>query len=151
MTQEADQTTAQTILLVEDDEAMRELLLSALSMETDYEVLTMSSDKETIQRLAEVRSVKPQLILLDFRLPTMTGLELIDILRKQRGLKTVPAIIITAFKLNKEMERRLQERNITKLEKPFDLEEFLCYIEQTLLSQRSAVTDRQAMLPGQDH
>src|SRR5215472_8613866 len=144
MTQEAGQSTAQTILLVEDDEEIRELLLSALSMETDYEVLTMSNDAETIQRLAEVRSVKPQLILLDFRLPTMTGLELYDILRKQRGLKNVPAIIITAFKLNKEMERRLQEQNITKLEKPFDLEEFLCYIEQALLSQSS---DRQAMLP----
>lgn len=151
MTQEADQTTAQTILLVEDDEEIRELLLSTLSMETDYEVLTMSSDAETIQRLAEVRSVKPQLILLDFRLPTMTGLELIDILRKQRGLKNVPAIIITAFKLNKEIESRLQEQNITKLEKPFDLEEFLCYIEQALLSQRSAVTDRQAKLTGQAH
>ena len=149
MTQEADQTTAQTILLVEDDKGIRELLLSALSMETDYEVLTMSSDTETIQRLAEVRSVKPQLILLDFRLPTMTGLELIDILHKQRGLKNVPAIIITAFKLNKEIEGRLQEQNITKLEKPFDLEEFLCYIEQALLSQRSAVTDRQAKLTGQ--
>ena len=131
MTQEADQSTAQTILLVEDDEEMRELLLSALSMETDYKVLTMSSDAETLQRLAEVRSVKPLLFLLDFRLPTMTGLELNDILRKQRGLKHVPAIIITAFKLNKEIERRLQERNITKLEKPFDLEDFLCYIEQT--------------------
>jgi CheY-like chemotaxis protein len=131
MTQEADQSTAQTILLVEDDEEMRELLRSALSMETDYEVLTMSSDAETLQRLAEVRSVKPLLFLLDFRLPTMTGLELNDVLHKQRGLKNVPAIIITAFQLNKEIERRLQERNITKLEKPFDLEDFLCYIEQT--------------------
>lgn len=142
MTQEADKTTALTILLVEDDKEIRELLLSALSMETDYEVLTMSSDTETMQRLAEVRGAKPQLILLDFRLPTMTGLELIDILRKHRGLKKVPAIIITAFKLNKEIECRLQERNITKLEKPFDLEDFLCYIEQALLSQTPAVTDR---------
>jgi hypothetical protein len=35
------------------------------------------------------------------------------------------------------------------LEKPFDLEDFLSYVEQTLFSQQSAMTDISAILPGQ--
>lgn len=134
MTLEEQPTTPKTILLVEDDEAISELLTHIITMETDYNVLTMSSDAEVITRLAEIQEIKPVLFLLDYQLPTMTSLELYDILHKQKGLESVPTIIITALQFNEYLERRLQERNVTKLEKPFDLEDFLCYIEQTLMS-----------------
>jgi CheY-like chemotaxis protein len=80
----------------------------------------------------------------------MTGLDLCDLLHAQRGLENVPAIIMTASRFKKNIESRLLEREITMLEKPFDLEDFLCYIEQTLLSQRTVVTDIRALLPGQE-
>lgn len=150
MAQEMHQTTAKTILLVEDDEDIRELLLHAFTIETDYEVLAMKNGAETIRRLDEVFNLKPVLFLLNYRLPTMTGLELYDILHAQRGLQNVPAIIISAFQLTKNIKRRLHAREITLLEKPFDIEDFLCYIEQTLLSQRSAIADIRALLPGQE-
>lgn len=146
MIQEGQTTTVQTILLVEDDENIRELLTRYITMETDYEVLSMEGDAEVIERLAEIRAIKPVLFLLDYRLPTMTSLELYDILHKEVELQSVPAIIITAFRLNKKIERKLQERDITKLEKPFDLEDFLCFIEQTLLSNKSSVTDIRSII-----
>ena len=147
MAQEMHQTTAKTILLVEDDEDIRELLLRTFTIETDYEVLALKSDAETIRRLDEVLNLKPVLFLLNYRLPTMTGLELYDILHAQRGLQNVPAIIISAFQLTKSIKRRLQVRDITLLEKPFDLEDFLSFIEQTLLSQQSAIADIRELLP----
>lgn len=150
MAQEMQQTTSKTILLVEDDEDIRELLLRTFTIETDYQVLALRSDAETIERLPEILTLKPVLFLLNYRLPTMTGLELYDILHAQRGLQNVPAIIISAFQLTKNIKRRLHARDITLLEKPFDLEDFLCYIEQILLSQRSAMADIQALLPGQE-
>jgi CheY-like chemotaxis protein len=150
MTQDMHQSTAKTILLVEDDADIRELLLRTFTIETDYEVLTMRSGAETIERLAEVLTLKPVLFILNYRLPTMTGLELYDILHAQPGLQNVPAIIISAFQLTKNIKRRLHARGITLLEKPFDLEDFLCYIEQTLLSQQSAIADIRDLLPGQE-
>lgn len=147
MAQEMHQTPAKTILLVEDDEDIRELLLRTFTIETDYEVLALKSDAETIRRLDEVLTLKPVLFLLNYRLPTMTGLELYDILHAQRGLQNVPAIIISAFQLTKSIKRRLQVRDITLLEKPFDLEDFLSFIEQTLLSQQSAIADIRELLP----
>lgn len=150
MAQEMQQTTSKTILLVEDDEDIRELLLRTFTIETDYQVLALRSDAETIERLPEILTLKPVLFLLNYRLPTMTGLELYDILHAQRGLQNVPAIIISAFQLTKNIKRRLHARDITLLEKPFDLEDFLCYIEQILLSQRSTMADIQALLPGQE-
>ena len=146
MAQKEQPTSAKTILLVEDDENIRELLTRIITIETDYEVLFMNSDSEVIERLAEVRSIKPILFLLDYQLPTMTSLELYDILHKQKELQDVPTIIITAFQLDKQIERRLQERDIKKLEKPFDLEDFLSYIEQTLLSNKSSVTDIRSII-----
>jgi DNA-binding NtrC family response regulator len=150
MTQEANQSKANTIVLVEDDEDIRELLLRTITMETEYEVVAMRSDGEMIERLPEVRALKPVLFLLDYRLPTMTGLDLYDLLHTQRDLESVPAIIMTAFRFKKDVVRKLHERDVTMLEKPFDLEDFLCYIEQTLLSQRTVVTDIRALLHGQE-
>ena len=147
MAQEMHQTTAKTILLVEDDEDIRELLLRTFSIETDYEVLALKSGAETIRRLDEVLNLKPVLFLLNYRLPTMTGLELYGILHAQQGLQNVPAIIISAFQLTKSIKSRLHARDIMLLEKPFDLEDFLSFIEQTLLSQQSAIADIRELLP----
>lgn len=147
MTQEAQQGPAKTILLVEDDDSIRGLLTSVITSETDYQVLPMSSDAEVFQRLDEVRAIKPVLLLLDYRLPTMTGLGVYDHLHALEELKDIPALIITAYQLNEDIEARLRERDIAKLEKPFDLEDFLSYIEQTIRMNQISVADIRAIVP----
>jgi DNA-binding NtrC family response regulator len=59
MAQEIHQATAKTILLVEDEEDIRELLLRAFTLETDYEVMALKSSAETIRRLDEVLNLNP--------------------------------------------------------------------------------------------
>jgi CheY-like chemotaxis protein len=88
MSHETHQTTAKTILFVEDDEDIRELLLRTFTIETDYQVLALRSDAETIERLPEILTLKPVLFLLNYHLPMMTGLELYDILHAQQEHKT---------------------------------------------------------------
>ena len=121
-----------TILIVEDDEDTREFLTLAISTETPFHVFSTVSAIETLQRLNEVQAAQPALLMLDYRLASMTALELYDRLCVKTELGNVPTIIITAEHLNEETQRALGERNIRLLEKPFELSELLSCIQQAL-------------------
>ncbi len=121
-----------TILIVEDDEATREFLTLAITTETPYQVFSLGSATETFQRLNEIQAAKPALLILDYRLTSMTALELYDRLYGTAELKNIPTIIITAGHLDEETQRALGERNMQFLEKPFDLNELISCIGQAV-------------------
>jgi DNA-binding response OmpR family regulator len=141
MAEDAQQFTAKTILLVEDDEDTREFLTLAITTETTYHILSMGSGLETLQSLDEVLARRPVLLMLDYRLPAMTALDLYYRLRTTKELENVPAIIITADPLDMETRRTLKELNIAVLEKPFDLNELIYFIEQAVRLEALAVID----------
>src|SRR5258708_13383420 len=94
MAEDAQQFTAKTILLVEDDEDTREFLAVAIATETTYHILSMGSGLETLQSLDEVLARRPVLLMLDYRLPTMTALDLYYRLHTITGLENLPPIFI---------------------------------------------------------
>jgi CheY-like chemotaxis protein len=143
MAEDAQQFTAKTILLVEDDEDTREFLAVAIATETAYHILSMGSGLETLQSLDEVLARRPVLLMLDYRLPSMTALDLYYRLRTIPELENVPAIIITADPLNIETRRTFKELNIAVLEKPFDLNELISFIEQAVRPKALTVIDSQ--------
>jgi DNA-binding response OmpR family regulator len=119
--------TAKTIFLVEDDQGIGDFLVSAIEQETPYHALLLS---DSFQALKAVQDIKPDLLILDYHLPRMNGLELYDHLQAQEGLTDVPTIMISAnfsFPLGE-----LTKRHITSLKKPFDLDAFLPLIERLL-------------------
>src|SRR5947209_8385396 len=99
----------------------------ALIQETPYQALLVTSGK---QALKTVQTLKPNLVLLDYRLPDMNGLEIYDRLHKTKGLENVPAILMSA----NMPKQRAQQRDIRALSKPFELSELLENIE-TLLAE----------------
>lgn len=143
MAEDAQQFTAKTILLVEDDEDTREFLAVAIATETAYHILSMGSGLETFQSLDEVLARRPVLLMLDYRLPSMTALDLYYRLRTIPELENVPTIIITADPLNIETRRTFKELNIAVLEKPFDLNELISFIEQAMRPEALTVIDSQ--------
>src|SRR5260370_28693495 len=134
---------ATTILIVEDDEATREFLTLAITTETPYHVFSLGSATETFQRLNEIQAAKPALLILDYRLTSMTALQLYDRLCVTAELKDIPTLIITADHLDEQTRRALAERNIRLLEKPFDLRELISCIRQTLQPGVLLVIDTQ--------
>lgn len=119
-----DETNIKIILLVEDDEAISEFLVRLIEQETPYKALHVT---DAAQALQAVSSIKPSLLILDFQLPGINGLELFDRLHDIEGLEVVPTIMVSAnFPSRKEM----QQRQITFLKKPFDLSELLTAIEE---------------------
>src|SRR5258708_33039020 len=115
------QATAKTILVVEDDEDTREFIALLISTATAYHYYLVPDASEAIHF---VKGIKPDLFILDYRLTSMNGLELYDLLHATPGLEAIPAILLTAVRLE-ELRPEIAKRQVTAFEKPFDLDEFL--------------------------
>lgn len=82
--------------------------------------------------LEYVKAEKPDIIVTDFQMPVMSGLELIENLRSEPETVDIPVIMLTARGFAIEEEKK-QQLNITAcLSKPFSPREVLECIEETL-------------------
>jgi CheY-like chemotaxis protein len=82
------------ILIVDDDEDIREALHSLLELE-GYTVLSAANGREALELLS--RSPRPGLILLDLMMPLMNGWEFKQAAAKNPALASIPVVIVTAF------------------------------------------------------
>ncbi len=115
------------ILLVEDDDDTGQMIVAALSDNVHYHVTYVSTSQEAV---SVTSSTQPDLFLLDYHLPGgMNGIELYDYLHRKTGLEKVPAILISASRIS---ETELQGRNLTFIEKPFELGHLLNVVARAL-------------------
>lgn len=126
MIDEKTQTFGKTILLVEDDTTISELLVQLITQETQYQVLAVPDGSQALEL---VRNIKPQLLILDYWLPFMHGIELYDQLHKTEGLEQVPAIMLS---VNAPL-REINSRQIMYMKKPFDMYRLLEAIHNLLV------------------
>jgi CheY-like chemotaxis protein len=115
------------ILIVEDDETISNLLADVLSHETDYRLFIANN---AIGALNFMKSIKPDMILLDYRLPGINGLELYERLGIKRELKDIPVIIISAY--YEEIRQDLKKHKLIAFRKPFNLDNLLHTIGEIL-------------------
>jgi CheY-like chemotaxis protein len=113
------------ILIVEDDPGIGCLLLTIVRQETPYDAL-LASDGETALRLLATQ--KPHLVIVDYQLPEMTGLDLADRIRTMPGLEQVPLLLISANLPQTE----LAQRQLPGLSKPFEIQALLTIIRHLL-------------------
>ena len=83
--------TSPYVLIVDDDSDFRRVLGDALADE-GYRIVEAVNGKEALDKL-EVEH--PQLILVDLLMPTMSGLELLQKVRKAPTLRGIPVVVIT--------------------------------------------------------
>jgi DNA-binding response OmpR family regulator len=103
----------QTVLVIEDDASMREMLRRTLEKD-GWKVAEAQNGKVGLSKLDETA---PALILLDLMMPEMDGFEFMDALRRRGNAKRTPVLVITAKDLTEEDRRRLNggvERIIQK-------------------------------------
>jgi DNA-binding response OmpR family regulator len=127
-TVEDREDTLPTVLVVEDDKRLLELIAVVLSEETHCRVLEASTGA---QALAITVNDHPQLVLLDYRLSgKMNGLELYDQLHARDTRATIQAIVVSANV--PELQHELQARHLVGIAKPFDLDELLDSVQAAL-------------------
>ena len=82
---------ARTILIIEDDKFLRELVIQKLIKE-GYETSEAVDGEEVLEAM---REVKLDLILLDIIMPKMGGFEVMEEMAKDKELKKIPVIVIS--------------------------------------------------------
>ena len=128
----------QTVHIVDDDEALRDSLIWLLESE-GHTVATYASGEEFLQAWT------PELsgcLLLDVRMPGMSGLELFDRLNAQHN--TLPVIFITGHGDVPMAVSALKRGAADFIEKPFNDRDMLKLIEQSLAQAREQAASREA-------
>lgn len=115
------------ILHVDDDTDIRVITKMTLELVGHYDVAQFGSGEEA---LAAVDALSPQLLLLDFMMPGMSGEELWKRLRERPGFENVPVIFMTA-KTEKTFSRGLLDAGALEVVlKPFEPTELCRRLEE---------------------
>jgi CheY-like chemotaxis protein len=123
---ENTKASTKTILLAEDDVVIVELLVKMITQETPHQVFSVPDAPEALDL---IKNIKPQLLILDYWLPTIHGIELYDRLQNAEGLKQVPTIMLSVNAPLKE----IKQRQILYMRKPFDMFKLLEAIDKLLV------------------
>ena len=121
-------STKKTILIVDDDDSLREFLEIFLANE-GYKVRSTSSGDEA---LAEIRRKAPDLVISDIRMPGMDGVQL---LKEIKGIEpSLPVVLITAFASLDSAVEAMKEGAWDYVTKPFQLDELREIVERAISS-----------------
>ena len=125
-------------VLVVDDEVHIVHVVAIKLRNNDYEVISAENGAEAFELAC---SEKPDIIVTDFQMPVMTGLELVEKIRQCDAIKDVPVIMLTArsFAIEQQQQEDLQISQC--LSKPFSPKELLENIED-ILYHRAVVNSR---------
>ena len=123
-------------LLVVDDEQSICWGLTRLGESMGHEVIAASSAEQALELAG---GCKPDVIVLDVRLPGMDGLTAIEHLREQVG--KVPIVVITAYGDLQTAVQAVRNGAFEYLIKPFDLEQMQRALQRALDSKRQVTTD----------
>lgn len=120
--------TSPIILIVEDDHSIGEVISTIIVQETSYQSCIVETGHDAWRLL---QTFKPEAIILDYRLPDMTGIDLYDRLQTRSDLQRIPVVLTSASDHQDEVEQRA----LLTLEKPFDIDDLLDAIRRCLFTQ----------------
>ena len=119
---------AKTILLIEDEENLVELLKFRLEA-NGYSVETASDGEDGLKK---INKLKPDLVILDVMMPKMHGYDVCRLSKENAQTKTIPVIILTAHIQAKDTEKAKECRADAFVAKPFEPVELLEKIRKLL-------------------
>jgi CheY-like chemotaxis protein len=115
------------ILLVDDDVVSTMLLQRALSsLHIGNRLHVANNGVEAIQWLKDIKDEdKPCIILLDLKMPKMGGLEFLEAFRRDQSLRTIPVIVLTTSKEQKDIRASYDLGVAGYMVKPVDFLQFI--------------------------
>src|SRR5579875_3022885 len=116
-----------TILIVEDDEAVGHFLQQLIEEDTPYDTVLIEDGQTALEKAPQIH---PCLMLLDYRLPDINGLEVYDQLQARGETQGMPTIMMSATLPVEELEKR----DIYQLKKPMDIGSVIRMITHALAS-----------------
>lgn len=117
-----------TILLADDEDSLRTLVYTTLE-DSGFEILEASDGDEA---LSLARARRPDLLVLDWMMPGLTGVEVTAVLRQEDPSGRTPIILLTAKSQQDDIAAALKTGVTTYLLKPFSPAELLTLVESLL-------------------
>jgi CheY-like chemotaxis protein len=129
---------AERKVLVVDDEIHIVHVVAIKLRNNGFEVISAANGAEAFELACEE---KPDIIVTDFQMPVMTGVQLVEKLRRNEATKDIPVIMLTArgFAVEDGQKEDLQISEF--LSKPFSPKELLRSIED-ILYQRAVMQNK---------
>jgi two-component system cell cycle response regulator DivK len=130
------------VLVVEDDQVIGQLIADAISAEPGYCAILVAASAAALEA---TKHMTPDVMVVDVRLPGMSGFELYDRLKKDPRTSKIPVLFETAS--GPEAIGEFRRRGIaTYVKKPFDLNEVVGYVKR-LAAGPSAGSSPGSVLP----
>lgn len=126
-------TEPKTILLVEDNADDEQLTLRAMRQSEVPNIIRVARDgAEAIDHLfgASAGRRLPDLILLDLKLPKISGLEVLAKIRQEPSTKTLPVVVLTSSDEERDIVESYQLGANSYIRKPVDFDEFIDAVRQ---------------------
>ena len=114
------------ILTAEDDSTSRRVLENVLP-KWGYDVVSVSNGKQALAKLQEKDA--PRLVVLDWMMPEMDGLEVCRRVRQADGAETMYIILLTARRDKNDIVEGLGAGADDYISKPFDIHELRARID----------------------
>ncbi len=122
-----DKTTGHTVLIVEDEPNIRAFVRVNLAVR-GYSVAEAASAEEALNWIMQNR---PKLLILDVRLPGMSGWDLVRMLQQDDALHSIPVIILSAS--GKDHEQYVQYPNVhAHLVKPVSIDRLMASVRAVM-------------------
>lgn len=115
---------AKSLLIVEDHKELRSYLKSIL--DTNYRVYLASNGTDALDQL---QTEQIDLIITDLMMPYMDGFELVDHLKKDKELRKIPVLVVSARTDKTEKVDLIAKGAEDVISKPFDKEELVAKIQ----------------------
>lgn len=123
-------------VLVVDDEVHIVHVVAIKLRNNDYDVISADNGAEAFELAC---NEKPDIIVTDFQMPVMSGLELVEKLRGCEETEDIPVIMLTARSFAIPQEQQEELRISACLSKPFSPKELLGNIEDVLYQKKVMV------------
>jgi two-component system, response regulator len=123
-------TEPKTILLVEDNPDDEKLTLRAMRQSDIPNIVIVARDgAEALDYITGAKRL-PSLILLDLKLPKMSGLEVIEKLRENSRTRALPIVVLSSSDEERDIQESYNLGANSYIRKPVDFDEFIDSVRQ---------------------
>ena len=117
------------VILVADDDAMNREIMEAFLSAENYEVALANNGTSALQKAS---AIQPDLIILDVKMPDMTGYEVCKQLRNDTNTRDIAIMMVTGFDAKEDREQALRAGANVFFPRPFEGEALITQVGKLL-------------------
>ncbi len=126
------------VLLVDDKPVVTDIVRQMLESKTDYEVIVSNDSTRTMELVIEH---EPDVILLDMKMPEMSGMEVAQLLKEKRITARIPIIFMTAFNDMRTFNEAAELGVAGYLLKPIDSKKLVAKLKEVITGKQKTSFD----------